>query len=96
MTITWVRHFPRLSRNLILTGQLGDEGCVVTFNDKNLKVSKGFLVVAKGVKVGTLYLCTGHIVPSTLFVSEKNECSRIVVAVEQGEKIVVVDSDTTF
>ena len=68
-----VKHVPRLSRNLILVGQLGDEGCVVTFNDKNWKVSKGSLVVAKGVKVGTLYLCTGHIVPSTLIILEKNE-----------------------
>ena len=26
------------------------------------------------MKVGTLYLSIGHIVPSTLIVSEKNEC----------------------
>ena len=63
-----------MSRNLISTGQLGDEGCVVTFNDKNWKVSKGYLVVEKGVKVGTLYLCTSHNVPSTLIVLEKMEC----------------------
>ena len=67
-----VRHVPKLSRNLISVGKLGDEGCVVTFNDKNWKVSKGFLVVAKGVKVGTLYICTSHIVPSTLIFSKKN------------------------
>ena len=48
------------------------------------------------MKVGTLYLCIGHTVPSTLIISEKNECSGIVVAVEQGEKIVVVDSKTTL
>ena len=75
-----------MSRNSISARQLGDEGCVVTFNDKNWKVSKGSLVVAKGVKVGTLYLCTGHIVPSNLIVSEENECSRTIVVVEQGEK----------
>ena len=69
-----VRHVPRLSRNLISVGKLDDEGCVVTFNDKNWKVSKGSLVVAKGVKLGTLYLCTGHIGPSTLIVLEENEC----------------------
>ena len=28
------RHIPKLSRNLISAGQLNDEGCVVTFNDK--------------------------------------------------------------
>ena len=74
-----VSHVPRLSGNLISAGKLGDEGCVVTFNDKNWKVSKGSLVVAKGVKVGTLYLCIGHIVPTTLIVIEKNECSGIVI-----------------
>ena len=91
-----VRHVPTLSRNLISVGQLGDEGCVVTFTDNNWKVSKGSLVVAKGVKVGTLYLCIGHIVPSTLIVSKKNECSGIVAIVEKGEQIAVVDSDTAL
>ena len=52
------------------------------------------LVVAKGVKVGTLYLCTGHIFPSTLIILEKNECSWTIAIVEQGEQTNVVDSDT--
>ena len=91
-----VRHVPRLSRNLISAGKLGDEGCVVTFNDKNWKVSKGSLVVEKCVKVGSLYLCTSHIVPSTLIISEKNECSGIIVVVEQGEQIAAVDSNTAL
>ena len=85
-----------MSRNLISVGQLSDEGCVVTFNDKNWKVSKGSLVVEKGVKVGTLYLCTDHIVPSTLIDSEKNECSGTISAIEQGEQIVAIDFDTTL
>ena len=91
-----VRNFLKLCRNLILVGQLGDEGCVVTFNDKNWKVSKGSLVVEKGVKVGTLYLCTGHVIPSTLIVSKKNECLEKIAAVEQGDQIVAVDSDTAL
>ena len=82
-----VRHVPRLSRNLISVGQLSNEGCVVTFNDKNWKVSKGSLVVAKVVKVGTLYLFIGHIVPSTLIVSKKNQCSRIVSTFEKEVQI---------
>ena len=57
---------------------------------------KGSLVVAKGVKLGTLYLCTSHIVPSTLIVLEKNECSGTIVAVVQGEQIAAVDSDTAL
>ena len=56
---------PRLSKNLISARKLNDEGYVVTFNDKNWKFSKGSLIVAKGMKVGTLYLCTGHTIPST-------------------------------
>ena len=45
------------------------------------------------MKVGTLYLCTGHIVPSTLIVSEKNECSGTITAVDQGEKTNVLNSN---
>ena len=91
-----VRHVPRLSRNLISIGQLGDEGCVVTFNDKNWKVSKGSLVVTKCVKVCTLYLCTDHIVPSKLIFLEKNECLGTITAVEQGDQIAAVDSTTAL
>ena len=85
-----VIHVPRLSRNLISSRQLGDEGCVVISNDKNWKVSKGSLVVEKGVKVGTLYLCIGHIVPSTLIVLEIHKYLGIVVAVEKGEQTIIV------
>ena len=46
------------------------------------------------MKLGTLYLCIGHIVPSTLIILEKNECSKIIARVEQGEQIAIVDSDT--
>ena len=45
------------------------------------------------MKVGTLYLCTSHIVPSTLIFLEKNECSRTIVAIKQGEKIATVYFD---
>ena len=76
------RHVPRMSKNLISARKLSDEGCVVTFNDKNCKVSKDSLVVEKSVKVGTLYLCIGHIFLSTLIVLKKNECSGTIVVVE--------------
>ena len=32
---------------------------MTTFTDKAWKVTKGALVIAKGEKVGTLYLCNG-------------------------------------
>eukprot|EP00253_Pinus_taeda_P004888 PITA_04888 len=54
-----VRHVPDLKKNLISTGQLDSEGCVTTFIDKAWKVTKGALVIAKGEKVGKLYLCNG-------------------------------------
>jgi hypothetical protein len=55
-----VKHVPDLSKNLISTGQLASEGCISIFTDKTWKVIKGSLVIAKGEKVGTLYLCIGN------------------------------------
>ena len=52
-----VRNVLDLKKNLVSTGKLGGEGCVITFTDKTWKVTKGALVIAKGEKVGTLYLC---------------------------------------
>jgi hypothetical protein len=56
-----VKHVPDLGKNLISTGQLASEGCISIFTDKTWKVIKGSLVIAKGEKVGTLYLCIGNI-----------------------------------
>jgi hypothetical protein len=56
-----VRHVPDLRKNTISTGQLASECCISIFIDKTWKVIKGSLVIAKGGKVGTLYLCTGNI-----------------------------------
>jgi hypothetical protein len=55
-----VRHVPDLRKNLISIGQLENEGCISIFTDKTWKVIKGSLVIEKGEKVGTLYLCTGN------------------------------------
>ena len=59
--LKYVKHVPDLRRNLISTGQLGSEGCTTTFTDKVWKVTKGSFVIAKGDKVGTLYLCNGTV-----------------------------------
>jgi hypothetical protein len=55
-----VGHVPDLRKNLISTGQLASEGCISIFTDKMWKVIKGSLVIEKGDKVGTLYLCIGN------------------------------------
>jgi hypothetical protein len=56
-----VKHVPDLGKNLISIGQLASEGCISIFTDKTWKVIKGSLVIEKGEKVGTLYLCIGNI-----------------------------------
>jgi hypothetical protein len=64
-----VRHVPYLRKNLISMGKLESEGCIYTFTDKAWKVTKGSLVITKGEKVGTLYLCTGNVDSSTFLSS---------------------------
>jgi hypothetical protein len=56
-----LRHVLDSRTNLISTRQLGSEGCISTFIEKVWKVTKGSLIITKGEKVGTLYLCTGNV-----------------------------------
>jgi hypothetical protein len=56
-----VRHVPYLRKNLISTRMLATERCIFIFTDKTWKVTKGSLVIEKGEKVGTLYLCSSNI-----------------------------------
>ena len=46
-----------MKRNLISTGQLGYSSCLSTFGEMWWNITKGSLVIAKGDRVGTLYLC---------------------------------------
>ena len=46
-----------MKRNLISTRQLGDNDCLSTFGETWWKITKGSLVIEKGYRVGTLYLC---------------------------------------
>ena len=41
--------------SLISVGQLDDEGCSTSFGKSGWKISKGALVMARGLKKGTLY-----------------------------------------
>ena len=52
-----VRHILAMKRNLISTRNLGDSGCLCTFGKMWSKITKGALVIAKGDRIGTLYLC---------------------------------------
>ena len=55
--LKYVRHILTMKINLISIGQLGDGGCLSTFGETWWKVTKGSLVIEKGHRVGTLYLC---------------------------------------
>ena len=50
-----VCHVPCLTRNLISIPQLDDLGYKVTFSQSSWKISKGNILVAHGIKVGSLY-----------------------------------------
>ena len=51
-----VRHVPKLTKSLINSGQLDDEGYMTTFGDRSWKITKGSFIVAHGTKSGTLYM----------------------------------------
>ena len=51
-----VRHNPNLRRNLISAGQLDDEGHAILFIGGTWKVTKGTRVLARGKKIGSLYM----------------------------------------
>ena len=52
-----VRHILAMKRNVISIGHLGDSGCLSTFGKTWWKITKGALVIEKGDRIGTLYLC---------------------------------------
>ncbi|KAK2972111.1 hypothetical protein RJ640_013845 [Escallonia rubra] len=54
-----VRHIPELQKNLIFVSRLDHEGYFVEFGEKQWKVTKGSMVVARGERVGTLYTISG-------------------------------------
>ena len=66
---------------------MGSEGCIVMFLDNIWKVSKGSLVVAKGAKVGTLYLCIGNTY-STLVATNIDNVVKATVNVARTDLVV--------
>ena len=51
-----VRHVPMLRRNLIFVSQLFAQGYHLSFHLDTWKVTKGSRIIAKGNKVGSLYI----------------------------------------
>ena len=53
-----VRHVLRLKKNLILVGQLDDEGHTIKLHGGQWKVCMGARLLSGGYKISTLYLTT--------------------------------------
>ena len=64
-----VRHTP-MKINLIFAGKLGNRGYLSTFGKRWWKITntKGALVISKGDRIGTLYLCP-HKIDYSIFVA---------------------------
>ena len=71
-TLKSVRLIPDLTRMLLSIGQLDDQGYNVNFGNGQWKVVKGNLVIAKGKKVGTLYMLNTPSVGANAVTSEIN------------------------
>ncbi|KAK2985190.1 hypothetical protein RJ640_010479 [Escallonia rubra] len=67
-----VRHIPELQKNLISVSGLDREGYFVTFGEKQRKVTKWSMVVARGERVGTLYTLLGTYNHSISLASTEN------------------------
>ena len=59
--LKYVRNIAAMKRNLIPIGQLGDSGCLSTFEKAWWKSTKGAIVIEKGDMICTLYLCPHNI-----------------------------------
>jgi len=84
-----VRNVPQLKRNLISVGTLETLGLVVSIRDDVLKMTKGSMVVMKGVRRNNLYCLkgstvTGQVEPS---ISSDSVCTQVwQMKVGQGGK----------
>ena len=54
-TLPGVLHIPGLARNLISVSKISDAGIQVIFNKESCKMVRGAMVLARGIRTGTLY-----------------------------------------
>jgi len=74
-----VRYVSQIKRNLISVGALKMLGLVVALQDDVLMMTKGSIVVMKGVRRSNLYYLKGSTVigPVETFISSDNICSQV-------------------
>ena len=74
-----VRCVPQLKRNLISVGTLEALGLVVSIRDGVLKMTKGSIVVMKGVRRGNLYYLKGSTITGQVETSSSSDdgCTKV-------------------
>ena len=78
-TLENVRHIPDLKRNLISLGTLDDEGYEYKSGRGTMRITKGSLLVMKGIKRHGLYFLNGETIPpaQAATVSKNKEDSKL-------------------
>ncbi|KAJ0093861.1 hypothetical protein Patl1_25205 [Pistacia atlantica] len=69
-----VMHIPGMSRNLLFVGTMADTGIVFNCDRTSCKMTRGSMVIARGVRHGTLYRLQASVVRNSSlggYVSEK-------------------------
>ena len=80
-----VRHIPDLKRNLISLGTLNDEGHDYRIGRGIMKITKGSLVVMKGIKNFSLYRLDGETIPPAyVSVIKKNNSDSLAWHIKMG------------
>lgn len=72
LTLKEVRHFLDMRLNLISTCKLDDDGYNNQFGKGKWKLTRGSLVVAKGKKMGSLYMAHAKLIKGEINVAEKD------------------------
>ena len=76
-TLSDVRHIPELKKNLISLGTLDSNGCTYKAGSGVMRISKGALVVMKGLKQNGLYFLQGSTITGAAAVSSSDSDSEI-------------------
>ena len=74
-TLSDVRHIPELKKNLISLGTLDSNGCTYKAGGGVMRISKGALVVMKGLKQNGLYFLQGSTITGAAAVSSSDSDS---------------------
>ena len=72
-----VKHIPNIRMNLISIGKLDDKGFCNTLSGGQWKLTKGFMVVARGTKHSSLYLIQAKIYDFVINVVHSDSTTKL-------------------